>query len=195
VRKVSDPTSRRRTSGQRRGSDGARSTTGRAAHQLKVTLAGLIQVVRSMPSRPSQLALQLPAPKRWGGRRDGAGRKPGKRPAIRHLSRQHFRRPLPAHVTLRGCSVRSFRATRSASCAATQSRSPEQPFATDGVNQPTIMIMDLVVRASRSGRGITSTGPAPGRCEGRARAQCSRNVDADSSCNPTARSSRGSVLI
>src|SRR5262245_59462106 len=54
-----------------------------------------------MPRRPSQLALTLPAPKRWGGRREGAGRKPGERQAVRHLSRAAFRRPLTAHVTLR----------------------------------------------------------------------------------------------
>lgn len=54
-----------------------------------------------MARRPSQLTLALPAPKRWGGRREGAGRKPGERPAIRHRSRTDFRKPLPAHVTLR----------------------------------------------------------------------------------------------
>src|SRR5262245_4042255 len=56
-----------------------------------------------MPHRPSQLLLQLREPKRWGGRRDGAGRKAGERPAVRHLSRAEFRRPTPAHVTLRMC--------------------------------------------------------------------------------------------
>jgi REP element-mobilizing transposase RayT len=54
-----------------------------------------------MVSRDPQLALTLGAPRRWGGRRPGAGRKLGKEPRIRHLSRAHFRRPLPAHVTLR----------------------------------------------------------------------------------------------
>ena len=54
-----------------------------------------------MPRRPSQLSLTLSARASWGGRRDGAGRKPGERPAVRHRSRGHFRRPLPAHVTLR----------------------------------------------------------------------------------------------
>ena len=52
-------------------------------------------------ARSSQLNLTLPAPKRWGGRREGAGRKPGERPAVRHRSRPNFRRSLPAHVTLR----------------------------------------------------------------------------------------------
>ena len=48
-----------------------------------------------------QLVLRLTAPRRWGGRRDGAGRKAGPRPAVRHASRAHFQKPLPAHVTLR----------------------------------------------------------------------------------------------
>ena len=40
-------------------------------------------------------------PKRWGGARAGAGRKPGPRPAVRHGVRERFHRPLPTHVTLR----------------------------------------------------------------------------------------------
>ena len=54
-----------------------------------------------MPRRPSQLVMKLPARPSWGGRRDHAGRKPGARPLVRHLSRASFRRPRPAHVTLR----------------------------------------------------------------------------------------------
>ncbi len=50
--------------------------------------------------RLSQLALDLPAPRRWGGRRPGAGRKPGPKPSVAHAARAPFRR-LPAHVTLR----------------------------------------------------------------------------------------------
>jgi REP element-mobilizing transposase RayT len=53
-----------------------------------------------MARRNSQLNLSLPARKSWGGRRPGAGRKPGKRPALPHRSRRKFR-ALPAHVTLR----------------------------------------------------------------------------------------------
>jgi REP element-mobilizing transposase RayT len=45
--------------------------------------------------------LHLPAPRRWGGRRTGAGRKPGPNPRLRHSSREHFSKTLPAHVTLR----------------------------------------------------------------------------------------------
>lgn len=37
----------------------------------------------------------------WGGRRGGAGRKPGARPRIRHLSREGFARGVPCHVTLK----------------------------------------------------------------------------------------------
>ncbi|TMA82076.1 MAG: hypothetical protein E6J72_03800 [Deltaproteobacteria bacterium] len=48
----------------------------------------------------AQLALDLSAPPRWGGRRPGAGRKPGPKPRVAHAARAPFRR-LPAHVTLR----------------------------------------------------------------------------------------------
>src|SRR6187401_101364 len=54
-----------------------------------------------MARRPKQLSLSLPAPRRWGGRRDGAGRKPGANPRMRHLSRERFGSALPVHVTLR----------------------------------------------------------------------------------------------
>src|SRR6266404_7102448 len=47
-----------------------------------------------------QLALELPSLRTWGGRRAGAGRKPGPKPRVRHVSRASFRR-LPAHVTVR----------------------------------------------------------------------------------------------
>jgi len=51
-------------------------------------------------NRSSQLALDLRDAPRWGGRRAGAGRKPGPKPRVAHASRDRFRR-LPAHVTLR----------------------------------------------------------------------------------------------
>ena len=51
--------------------------------------------------RRSQLTLDLRAPRRWGGVRAGAGRKPGPNPRMRHGRREHFRTLLPAHVTLR----------------------------------------------------------------------------------------------
>jgi len=54
-----------------------------------------------MRRRDSQLALSLSSPPRWGGRRAGAGRKPGENPGLPHGSRSRFQRPLPAHVTLR----------------------------------------------------------------------------------------------
>ena len=37
----------------------------------------------------------------WGGRRPGAGRKPGPNPAIRHSSRERFAARFPCHVTVR----------------------------------------------------------------------------------------------
>ncbi len=54
-----------------------------------------------MARRPAQLSLSLPAPPRWGGRRAGAGRKPGPRPRLQHVARERFPRTIPAHVTLR----------------------------------------------------------------------------------------------
>jgi len=65
--------------------------------------------------RPQQTAFQI---RSWGGRRDGAGRKPlpaGKR-HVPHRSRERFDKPTPVHVTLRVAehvwnlrSARSFR--------------------------------------------------------------------------------------
>ena len=37
----------------------------------------------------------------WGGRREGAGRKSGSDPRIRHASRESFPRGVPCHVTLK----------------------------------------------------------------------------------------------
>jgi REP element-mobilizing transposase RayT len=46
--------------------------------------------------------LSLPPTRRWGGRREGAGRKPkGTKAGLPHVRREHFGTPLPAHVTLR----------------------------------------------------------------------------------------------
>jgi REP element-mobilizing transposase RayT len=45
--------------------------------------------------------LNLRPTPRWGGAREGAGRKPGPNSRLRHGSREHFAKPLPAHVTLR----------------------------------------------------------------------------------------------
>lgn len=54
-----------------------------------------------MARRSLQLALTLQPQRRWGGRRAGAGRKPGASRGLPHASREEFPRPLPAHVTLR----------------------------------------------------------------------------------------------
>ena len=63
-----------------------------------------------MRRRASQLRLSLRSTPRWGGRRPGAGRKPGSNPRLRHAARARFARPLPAHVTLRvGPDVPSLR--------------------------------------------------------------------------------------
>jgi REP element-mobilizing transposase RayT len=60
--------------------------------------------------KPEQLELDC---MRHGGRRLGAGRKPGPNPRIRHRSRERFGRLLPAHVTIKVRSdVPSLRAVR-----------------------------------------------------------------------------------
>src|SRR3989442_7135265 len=51
-----------------------------------------------MSRKPEQLLLDRV---RLGGRRPGAGRKPGPNPRIRHRSRERFTGLLPAHVTLK----------------------------------------------------------------------------------------------
>lgn len=56
-----------------------------------------------MARRTRQLPLSLRERSRWGGRREGAGRKrkPGAPVRLPHESRERLDRPLPAHVTLR----------------------------------------------------------------------------------------------
>ncbi len=48
-----------------------------------------------------QLSLDLRSPARHGGRREGAGRKPGPNPLVRHRSRLKLASRHPCHVTLR----------------------------------------------------------------------------------------------
>jgi len=48
-----------------------------------------------------QLPLALLDPRRWGGRRPGAGRKPGPQPRVPHRARPRFPGRHPAHVTLK----------------------------------------------------------------------------------------------
>ncbi|MBW1683458.1 MAG: transposase [Deltaproteobacteria bacterium] len=51
--------------------------------------------------RAKQLALDLREPPGWGGRRPGAGRKPGPKARILHRSREGFGPRYPCHVTLK----------------------------------------------------------------------------------------------
>ena len=63
-----------------------------------------------MARRSLQLDFALREPRRWGGRRPRAGRKPGPNRGLPHTSRQDFSTPLPAHVTMRvGPGVPSLR--------------------------------------------------------------------------------------
>jgi len=50
---------------------------------------------------PHQIALDLPPRRTWGGRRAGAGRKPGPRPCTPRGPRRGISRHTPCHVTLR----------------------------------------------------------------------------------------------
>jgi REP element-mobilizing transposase RayT len=54
-----------------------------------------------MTRRTPQLSLELRSRPTWGGKRKGAGRKPGPNHGLPHASRELFAKPLPAHVTLR----------------------------------------------------------------------------------------------
>ncbi len=69
-----------------------------------------------MPERPCQLGLDLRAAPRWGGRRAGAGRKPGPRPRDPHRRRLALASRFPCHVTLKVrreiASLRSARLVR-----------------------------------------------------------------------------------
>jgi hypothetical protein len=49
----------------------------------------------------AQLGLALPTKGTWGGRREGAGRKPGPKPRVQHRSRPAHAARYPVHVTLR----------------------------------------------------------------------------------------------
>jgi hypothetical protein len=72
-----------------------------AADQFALTENPNIARIKIMPRRSAQLSVALRPRPRWGGARDGAGRKPGPSPRLRHGRRVHFAQPLPAHVTLR----------------------------------------------------------------------------------------------
>ena len=66
-----------------------------------------------MARRPVQLT--LPAPRTWGGRRPGAGRKrtPGHRPGVPHRARPEHVAAHPVHVTLRAVTaIRCLRCDR-----------------------------------------------------------------------------------
>lgn len=51
-----------------------------------------------MSRQPEQLDFDR---RRWGGRRPGAGRKPGPKPRVRHRSRERLAGRFPCHVTLK----------------------------------------------------------------------------------------------
>jgi REP element-mobilizing transposase RayT len=58
-------------------------------------------IMLPMTRRPRQISLSLPAVPRWGGRRDGAGRKPGLLRRDPHALRPPLASRHPCHVTLR----------------------------------------------------------------------------------------------
>jgi hypothetical protein len=54
-----------------------------------------------MPRRRRPRQLELPQPRTWGGRRKGAGRKPGPRPRTLHRAQPFHDSRHPVHLTLR----------------------------------------------------------------------------------------------
>ena len=59
----------------------------------------IIALIKMARQRQRQLA--LPVRRGWGGRREGAGRKPGPRPVVLHRARSEHKSRFPLHVTLR----------------------------------------------------------------------------------------------
>lgn len=85
-----------------------------------------INAMRCRDDIQNQLDLSLRPPRRWGGRRAGAGRRPSARPIVPHRSRSSVRERHPCHVTLRvrrgipslrsGRLVRAFRCSLADAC-------------------------------------------------------------------------------
>lgn len=80
-----------------------------------------------MASRTAHRQLALPVPGGWGGRRAGAGRKPGPRPLVQHRARSPHESQFPLHLTLRARrdlgslrSPRLYRALQAAVAAASR---------------------------------------------------------------------------
>jgi len=68
-------------------------------HLTDVRRAGILELCGFKMARDKQLALDLPT---WGGRRDGAGRRPaGERSGVSHARRPRLSRHHPVHVTWR----------------------------------------------------------------------------------------------
>ncbi|HEX7126321.1 MAG TPA: transposase [Thermodesulfobacteriota bacterium] len=64
-------------------------------------------------THPTQIPLPLHARPTWGGKRAGAGRKPGPRPWVPRVPRPPHRRDHPVHVTLRaGAGLPNLRSAR-----------------------------------------------------------------------------------
>ena len=61
----------------------------------------LIIIALIKMARARQRQLTLPVRSGWGGRREGAGRKPGPRPVVLHRARAEHKSRFPLHVTLR----------------------------------------------------------------------------------------------
>ncbi len=60
-----------------------------------------LHLLVKMKKSDRQLSLDLRSPARHGGRREGAGRKPGPNPLVRHRRRPRLASRHPCHVTLR----------------------------------------------------------------------------------------------
>lgn len=131
-----------------------------------------------MRRRSRQMPLPLSAPRTWGGRRVGAGRKSGSDPGLPHGARSRFRR-LPGHVTLRMRSdVPSLRTTRIV-------REIERTFA-DGCVRPGFRLVHYSLQGNHAhliveaydhealGRGMKAVGARLARAVNRIAGRCGR---------------------
>src|SRR6185503_19570725 len=94
--------------GEGRGEGKPLSGDARLATQPRAVRKGCrIKMARRLPKQ-----LALPAPRTWGGRRKGAGRKPARpRPNVSHAPRPAHDPRHPVHVTLR--AARGLKSLRS----------------------------------------------------------------------------------
>jgi REP element-mobilizing transposase RayT len=122
----------------------------------------LLYYVRIMGRRRRAVQLELPA-RTWGGRRAGAGRKPGTRRRVSHCARPAHRSAHPVHLTLRARAglpslrkPRLFAAVRGAIARASRERFRIVHFSVQGNHLHLMVEADdrYALRAGAHGLGI-----------------------------------------